>query len=41
MSLSGLVTEHTVHIALPLAVCGFAALVGILHGIAAVSQLVK
>ena len=41
MSLSGLVTEHTVHIALTLAVCGFAALFGILHGIAAVSQLVK
>ena len=41
MSLSGLVTEHAVHIALALAVCGFAALFGILRGIAAVSQLVK
>lgn len=41
MSPVSLTADHTVHIVLTLAVCGFAALFGILHGIAAVSQLVK
>lgn len=41
MSPVNILTNHTVHIALTLAVCGVAVLFGVLHGIAAVSQLVK
>lgn len=41
MSPVNIIPNHIGHIALTLAVCGFAALFGILHGIAAVSQLVK
>ena len=41
MSPVNIVSNHIGHIALTLAVCGVAALFGLLHGIAAVSQLVK
>ena len=41
MSPVSLAADHTAHIALTLTVCGFAVLFGVLHGIAAVSQLVK